>query len=84
MGGWNLHQDDVIYPDDDEEVAAKLEEKFNVKPQVGNLLDPQPFWFSLFVESGDSLEQVQFVESLEMFESHVFLSISLNFTILIL
>ncbi len=52
-------------PGSDEELVDMLETKFNVKSQVGNLLDPKPFWFSVFVESGENMQQVQFVESLE-------------------
>jgi ABC-2 type transport system permease protein len=52
-------------PNQDAELIEMLETKFNVKAQVGNLLDPQPFWFSVFIESGENIQQVQFVESLQ-------------------
>jgi len=56
---------DLKDPEEDQDLVEVLKTKFNVNPQVGNLLDPTPFWFSVFLESGDSIQQVQFVESLE-------------------
>ena len=52
-------------PNQDDDLVEILETKYNVKAQVGNLLDPKPFWFSVFVESGKNIQQVQFVQSLE-------------------
>ncbi len=52
-------------PSIDSSLVEMLETEYNVKSQVGNLLDPKPFWFSVFVEAGDNIQQVQFSESLE-------------------
>ncbi len=52
-------------PGQDANLVEMLKTKFNIKAQVGDLLDPKPFWFSVFVESGKNIQQVQFVESLE-------------------
>ena len=52
-------------PSQNDDLVEILSTKYNVKAQVGNLINPKPFWFSVFVESGGNVQQVQFVESLE-------------------
>ncbi len=55
----------VLDPEKDQDLAVKLNDAYGVKAQVASILDPKPFWFSIFVESGENVEKVQFGESLD-------------------
>ena len=47
------------------ELATRLEQEYGLMPQVAGLLDPQPFWFYMVLESGGEMIQIPLPESLE-------------------
>jgi len=47
------------------ELAQQMSEEYGFNPLLASLLDPQPFWFHLMLESGDNQVQVPFPTSLD-------------------
>ncbi len=57
---------EFIDPDaNDGAVATELSEQFGFGPQIASLLDPQPFWFYLMLESEGAKLQVPLPETLD-------------------
>jgi ABC-2 type transport system permease protein len=46
-------------------LARELQEKYGFGPQVASLLDPQPFWFYMVLESGEDAVPVPLPESFD-------------------
>ncbi len=55
---------ELLNPDNNPKLEKTLED-FGAQAQVTNIIDPKPFWFSVFVEKNNYREQVQFVDSLK-------------------
>ncbi|MFZ5652838.1 MAG: Gldg family protein [Pseudomonadota bacterium] len=47
------------------ELAKTLGERYGFRPQIASLLDPQPFWFYMVIESGSDSVQVPLPETLD-------------------
>lgn len=52
-------------PEADSALAERLQEDYGFQPQIAGLLNPQPFWFYMVLESGNDSVQVPLPESLD-------------------